>query len=189
MSEAKHKNEAHIAGELTKDPVTRFTPTGKKISTLTIVTKFKQWSEYHRVVCWEEAAEKAEKLTKGEFVKIVGRLQNRSWQDKQTGQKKYSTEIVAFQVVGPGEEQAEKAETFPDGSLYQLQDLPNGQVEMQLITGERFVGDPLEVSKRMAEAQVRTKRWSRQKSVANGKEIARALLRPAKEASDDDPAF
>jgi single-strand DNA-binding protein len=47
-------------------------------------------------------ADRSEALHKGEFVKIVGRLQNRSWEDKQTGQKKYSTEIVAFQFVIPG---------------------------------------------------------------------------------------
>jgi single-strand DNA-binding protein len=104
MSEAKHKNECRLAGELAKDPVTRFTPSGKKISTLTVVTKHKQWSEYHRVVCWEEAAEKAEKLSKGAFVQIVGRLQTRSWDDKQTAQKKYVTEIIAFQVAIPTEE-------------------------------------------------------------------------------------
>jgi single-strand DNA-binding protein len=136
MSEAKHKNEAHVAGELAKDPVTRFTPTGKKISTLTVVTKYKQWSEYHRVVCWEEAAEKAEKLTKGEFVQIVGRLQTRSWDDKQSGQKKYITEIVAFQLVIPAE-------------------------------------DPAPLTRDAAKS---------------GTNIARAILRPAQEASDE-PSF
>ena len=108
-NEAQHKNEVHLAGELAKDPVTRFTPTGKKVSTLTIATRHKQWVEYHRVVCWEQMADKVETLIKGEFVKIVGRLQTRSWEDKQSGQKKYLTEIVAFQLVVPGQETTEEA--------------------------------------------------------------------------------
>ena len=62
-----------------------------------------------------------------------------------------------------------KPETFPDGSLYQMKNLSDGQVELQLITGERFVGDPLEVSKRMAEAQVNTKRWA-QRQRAQGEQ-------------------
>src|SRR3954467_2995026 len=99
-----HKNEVHLAGELAKDAVTRFTPTGKKVSTLTVVTKHKQWSEYHRVIGWDELAEKAEPLTKGEFVQIVGRLQTRSWQDKESGKKKYQTEIIAWQLVIPGKD-------------------------------------------------------------------------------------
>jgi len=52
---------------------------------------------------------------------------------------------------------------FPDGSLYQLKNLPDGQMEVQLVTGERFVGDPITVTQRMAEAQVNTKLWARQK--------------------------
>jgi hypothetical protein len=53
-----------------------------------------------------------------------------------------------------------KPETFPDGSLYQLQNLPDGNMEVRLITGEVFKGDPLTVTQRMAEAQVNTKRWA-----------------------------
>jgi single-strand DNA-binding protein len=104
LTAAQHKNEVHLAGELAKDPIIRATSGGQKVANLTVATKYKERTEYHRVVAWDASADKAEKCHKGDFVKIVGRLQNRSWEDKQTGQKKYSTEVVAIQVAIPTEE-------------------------------------------------------------------------------------
>jgi single-strand DNA-binding protein len=101
LTEAQHKNEVHLAGVLAKDPIIRATASGQKVVTLTVATKFKERTEYHRVVCWDAVADKAEKCHKGEFVKIVGRLQTRSWEDKASGQKRYSTEVVAWQLVIP----------------------------------------------------------------------------------------
>jgi hypothetical protein len=62
--------------------------------------------------------------------------------------------------VQPQAQPQAKAETFPDGSLYQLQNLPDGNVEVRLITGEVFKGDPITVTQQMAKAQVNTKRWA-----------------------------
>lgn len=98
------KNEVHLAGVLARDPEVRYTSSGKTVANLSVATSYKQSKEYHRVTCWEAAAEKAAKLTKGEFVKIVGRLQTRSWEDKASGQKKYVTEVIAWQFVVPGKE-------------------------------------------------------------------------------------
>ena len=95
------KNEVHLAGELVEESITRTVGTGKKASALSVATKYKDSTEYHRVVCWELLADKAEKLHNGNFVQIVGRLQTRSWQDKTTNQKRYVTEIVAWQLVVP----------------------------------------------------------------------------------------
>ena len=94
-----HKNEVHLAGELARDPEVRYTPSGKAVANLSIATKYKESTEYHRVTCWEHLAEKAGALTKGEFVKIVGRLQTRSYDDKATSQKKYITEVIAWQFI------------------------------------------------------------------------------------------
>jgi single stranded DNA-binding protein len=99
-----HKNEVHLGCELAKDPVISSTHSGKKVANLSVCTKYKQTTEYHRVICWEDLCDKVEKLSKGDFVRIVGRLQTRSWEDKQSGQKKYVTEIVAFQVLIPSDE-------------------------------------------------------------------------------------
>jgi len=103
-----HKNEVHLAGNLARDPEVKYTPTGKAVARLNVATKYKQATEYHRVTAWEQLAEKVAPLKKGEFVQIVGRLQTRSWDDKQSGQKKYSTEIVAWQVVIPDKETVTK---------------------------------------------------------------------------------
>jgi single-strand DNA-binding protein len=52
------------------------------------------------VVLWQRLAEIAgEYLKKGGKVYVEGRLQTRSWDDKQTGQKKYMTEVVASDLV------------------------------------------------------------------------------------------
>jgi single-strand DNA-binding protein len=104
MSERTHKNECHLHGVLAKDPIIRFTATGKQVATLTVITKFRDTSEFHRVVAWEALAQKVETLHKGDFVQIVGRLQTRNWEDA-AKVKHYSTEIVAFQLVVPAQEQ------------------------------------------------------------------------------------
>ena len=104
QSAPAHKNEVHLAGVLAKDPQVRYTTSGKAVANLTVATKYNDSTEYHRVTCWEQLAEKAQPLTKGEFVKIVGRLQTRSWDDKKTNQKKYVTEVIAWQLVIPGKE-------------------------------------------------------------------------------------
>jgi single stranded DNA-binding protein len=96
-----HKNEVHLAGVLARDPELRCTPTGKAVANFTISTTYEKHTEYHRCVAWEERAEKLGKnFHKGDYLKIVGRLQTRSWDDKQTGQKKYTTEVVIWEQNG-----------------------------------------------------------------------------------------
>src|SRR5438046_10494388 len=57
-------------------------------------------SEWHNVVLWQRLAEIAgEYLKKGGKVYVEGRLQTRSWEDKQTNQKRYMTEVVASDLV------------------------------------------------------------------------------------------
>jgi single stranded DNA-binding protein len=102
-NEPKHRNEVHLAGLLAKDPDIRYSVTGKQVSNLTVITTFKNKNEFHRVVAWEKLAQKCEGLHKGDFIRVCGRLQTRSWQD-QDGQKKYSTEIVAYTVALPSDD-------------------------------------------------------------------------------------
>ena len=101
----KSVNKVILVGHLGKDPEVKFTPQGTPVAKITIATnsKFKgkdgNWqetTEWHNVVLWQRLAEIAgEYLKKGGQVYIEGRLQTRSWDDKQTGQKKYMTEVVA----------------------------------------------------------------------------------------------
>ncbi len=101
-------NKVIIVGRLGGDPEVRYTPGGQSVARLSIATS-ENWNdkqgqkqertEWHRVVVWGKMAEVVgQHLTKGRQVYVEGRLQTRSWDDKATGQKKYSTEIVASTV-------------------------------------------------------------------------------------------
>jgi single-strand DNA-binding protein len=105
----KSLNRVQLIGNLGKDPEVKYTPQGTPVAKLTIATneRFKdkngEWqdrTEWHNVVLWQRLAEIAgEYLKKGSKVYIEGRLQTRSWDDKQTNQKKYMTEVVASDLI------------------------------------------------------------------------------------------
>lgn len=99
-------NKVILIGNLGRDPELRYTPTGLAVANLTLATaeswKDKQSgenqerTEWHRIVMYQRLAEIAgEYLRKGAKVYIEGRLQTRKWQDKTTGQDRYTTEIIA----------------------------------------------------------------------------------------------
>ena len=103
-------NKVILIGNLGRDPEVRYTPNGNAICNVTLATS-RNWkdktsgekmeeTEWHRVVFYDRLAEIAgEYLKKGGKVYIEGRLQTRSWEDKQTNQKKYMTEVVASDLV------------------------------------------------------------------------------------------
>jgi single-strand DNA-binding protein len=105
----KSVNKVILLGNLGKDPEVKYTPQGTPVAKLALATneRFKdksgEWqdrTEWHNVVLWQRLAEIAgEYLKKGSKVYIEGRLQTRSWDDKQTNQKKYMTEVVASDLV------------------------------------------------------------------------------------------
>lgn len=102
-------NRVIIVGNLGQEPEVKTTASGKKITNLSIATsetfndregQRQERTEWHRIVLFDKLAELAERyLAKGRKVYVEGRLQTRSWDDQQTGQKRYSTEIVATQLV------------------------------------------------------------------------------------------
>ena len=108
-------NKVILVGNLGRDPEVRYTPDGSAICNISIATT-SQWKDYntgerredtewHRVVFYNRLAEIAgEYLRKGRSVYIEGRLKTRKWQDKETGQDRYSTDIVAeqMQMLGGG---------------------------------------------------------------------------------------
>lgn len=103
-------NRVDIIGNLGADPDVRTTPTGQLVATLRVAVseRFKdregQWkdaTEWITVVCWGHQAEFAQRyLTKGRKVFVTGKLKTRSWEDKQSGQKRYVTEVQAERVQG-----------------------------------------------------------------------------------------
>lgn len=103
---ARGVNKVILIGNLGKDPEMRYTPAGVAVANLTLATS-ESWkdkqsgenverTEWHRIVIFQRLAEIAgEYLRKGSKVYIEGRLQTRKWQDKTTGQDRYTTEIIA----------------------------------------------------------------------------------------------
>ena len=109
-------NKVILVGNLGRDPETRYAPSGGAICNVSIATtrawndrasgEKREETEWHRVVFFDRLAEIAgEYLRKGRSVYVEGRLQTRKWQDKETGQDRYSTEIVAtdMQMLGSRE--------------------------------------------------------------------------------------
>ncbi len=102
---ARTLNKVMLIGRLGRDPEIRYTTDGLAIANLTVATdesykdksgNIQSKTEWHRVVCFGRLAEICgEYLTKGRLVYIEGKLQTRSWTDQQSGEKRYSTEIIA----------------------------------------------------------------------------------------------
>jgi single-strand DNA-binding protein len=99
-------NKVILVGNLGKDPEVRYTPNGLAVANIVLATteswKDKQSgenvdkTEWHRIVLYNRLAEiVGEYLKKGSKVYLEGRLQTRKWQDKTSGQDRYTTEIVA----------------------------------------------------------------------------------------------
>ena len=121
-NERKHRNDVKVAGVLARDPEIRYTPTGKAVGKFTVASTCGKYTEYHRCVAWEEQAEKLkEQFKKDSFIEVTGRLQTRSWDDKQSGQKRYTTEVVAWGVSnGHDETETETAAATPDRRSNQI---------------------------------------------------------------------
>lgn len=96
-------NKVILVGRLTKDPEVRYTQTGKVVATFTLaVDRFtgqgQKEADFIPVVVWGKVAEVCgNNLTKGQKVLVDGRLQVRSYEDKQ-GQRRWVTEVVAQTV-------------------------------------------------------------------------------------------
>ena len=104
-------NKVILVGHLGGDPEGRVTPGGTSVTTFSIATNESRrnsdgnWddhTEWHRCVLFGKQAETAaEYVKKGQMVYVEGRLQTRSWEDKD-GVKRYSTEVVgnSFTMLG-----------------------------------------------------------------------------------------
>jgi single-strand DNA-binding protein len=107
-------NKVIIIGNLGAKPELKYLPSGQAVCELRIATnetftdkqqQKQERTEWHKVIAWGKTGENcAQYLDKGRSVYVEGRLQTRSWDDKNTGEKKYMTEIVAntIQFLGGG---------------------------------------------------------------------------------------
>lgn len=98
-------NKVILVGRLGKDPEIRSTPQGTTVAKFTVATDEKfsdregnrqERTEWHNIVAWGKLGEICgQYLRKGKLVYIEGSIRTDSWDDKESGQKKYRTEIVA----------------------------------------------------------------------------------------------
>jgi single-strand DNA-binding protein len=115
FDEGEHNmiNKVILVGHLGRDPEVRSTQSGTSVANFTMATN-RVWTdretgqrneetEWHRIVVWGRQAEVAgQYLRRGRQVYVEGRLQTRSWEDRQTGEKRWSTEVVCevFKMLG-----------------------------------------------------------------------------------------
>jgi single-strand DNA-binding protein len=121
-------NKVILVGNLGSDPEVRTTPTGQRVANFRLATS-RNWTgqdgqrqektEWHSIVAWAKLADICERyLAKGKQVYVEGRLETRSWQDKE-GQTRYKTEIICetMQMLGrAGERNGEPAMDSPRGA-------------------------------------------------------------------------
>ena len=93
-----------VVGNLGKDPEIRSTGSGKKVASFSLAVDQgygdNKKTEWVNIIAWEKLAELAEKfLKRGKTVALSGYLQTSSWDDKQSGQKRYKTEVVARDIT------------------------------------------------------------------------------------------
>jgi single-strand DNA-binding protein len=108
-------NKVILVGNVGKDREVRYSASGTPVANFSLATneKFKdrndQWqerTEWHSIVAWKRLAEfVGEYGAKGSKLYVEGKIQTSSWEDRQSGERKYRTEIVARELLllGPRE--------------------------------------------------------------------------------------
>ena len=137
-------NKVILIGNLGKAPETRTLESGVVMCRFPIATSetYKNrksgektsHTEWHNIVLWRRLAEVAEKyLNKGDKILIEGRIRSRSWEDKESGQMRFITEILAdqMQMIGSVKkssedfnEAQEPSASFIEESPIEQEDLP-----------------------------------------------------------------
>jgi single-strand DNA-binding protein len=109
---ARGVNKVFLLGNVGKDPEIRTSAGGMTVATFTLATADRAkdasgaWvdkPEWHNLVCFDKLADTAKNyIKKGSSLFVEGKITNRSWDDKETGQKRYRTEIIVndFTFVG-----------------------------------------------------------------------------------------
>ena len=116
---AKGVNKVFLLGNVGKDPEIRTTPGGMTVASFSLATAERakdaqgNWAdktEWHNLVAFQRTAEIVrDYVKKGTQVFVEGKIQTRSWDDKESGQKKYRTEILIneLSLLGGGSGRSE----------------------------------------------------------------------------------
>ena len=136
-------NKVILIGNLGKAPETRTLESGVVMSRFPIATsetyknrKRKEktnHTEWHNVVLWRRLAEVAEKyLNKGDKILIEGRIRSRSWEDKESGQMRFITEILAdkMQMIGSVKKSSEDFNEAQESSASFIEESPIEQEDL-----------------------------------------------------------
>jgi single-strand DNA-binding protein len=127
---AKGVNKVFLLGNVGKDPEIRTTPGGMTVASFSLATADRakdaqgNWAdktEWHNLVAFQRTAEIVrDYVKKGTQVFVEGKIQTRSWDDKESGQKKYRTEILINELSllggGPGRGEASNSSGGYSGS-------------------------------------------------------------------------
>lgn len=137
-------NKVILVGNLGGDPEIKKTASDQSITLFNLATS-KSWTnregqrqestDWHRIVVWGKLGETcAQYLAKGRQVYIEGRIQTRSWEDDK-GQKRYTTEVIANQVLFLG-----SAQNAADGMSQQA--MGNQSRNQQQTTTPAYQSEP-----------------------------------------------
>lgn len=143
-------NKVILVGRLGKDPEVRFTNGGKAVANFSLATdesykdnsgEKQKKTEWHNIVAWGNSVENFVQpyLHKGDLVYIEGKLQTRSWEDKE-GQKRYTTEINTQDIKKLSRDDDSKPESNRSASRNtrpasrpahndRAEDVPTGEVD------------------------------------------------------------
>lgn len=144
-------NKVILLGRLGQDPELKYTPGGAAVCNFSLATteawtdksgQKQEKTEWHRVVVWGKLAELCNQyLSKGRQAFLEGRLQTRSWEDKD-GNKRYTTEIMATTVQFIGGATAERNNNV-DTSYNQAPAAESTNQDYQVANDAHFAADDI----------------------------------------------
>ena len=153
----KSVNSVQLLGNLVKDPELKYTPQGTAVINFGIATnrsykdkttdEWKDIPEFTNIVFWGKSAEIiGQYCKKGNKLFVQGRLQTRSWDDKETGKKRYMTEVVGseFTLLTPRPQQATEqppAPAEPTATSEQAEDIFNPKSKPEPLVPDKIVED------------------------------------------------
>jgi single-strand DNA-binding protein len=139
MNMAKSVNKVFLLGNVGKDPEIRSSASGVQVATFTLATSDRfqdqqgNWqdrTEWHNLVAFKRNAEIIrDYVKKGSKLYVEGKIQTRSWDDKETGAKRYRTEIIVndISLLSAREEGAGRAASSGSSAASFDQRPPAGQ--------------------------------------------------------------
>lgn len=139
-------NKVILMGRLTRDPEVRYTQTNNTLVasfSLAVNRRFTRegdtvTADFFNVTAWSKTGEFVSKyFKKGQQVAVIGRLQNRSWDD-QNGQKHYATDVVAEEVYFADSKRSSDESNFDStfGNNAQAGSDSNGSSDFEVSSGD-----------------------------------------------------